>query len=121
MTKRQNGNLTEAERVDWLDVEDSPEGPAGFRLGRVGVAAGLVAEVGPEAVTEALVRHWSGDWGDVIPAEAYWNRRARDTGGPLSSRYDRPDGGGAVGVVTAADRSATVLRHVPAGRPWTPS
>ena len=97
------------------------KGPAGFRLGRVGVAAGLVAEVGPEEVTEALVRHWSGDWGDVIPAEAYWNRRARDTGGPLSSRYDRPHGGGAVGVVTAADRSATVLRHVAAGRPWTPS
>ena len=121
MERERNGNVIEMEQIDWWDVEESPEGPAGFRLGRVGVAAGLVAAVGPEAVTEALARHWAGDWGDVIPGEACRNRRGLRTGGRLSSRYDRPDGGGAVGVVTAADRSTTVLRHVPAGRPWTPS
>ena len=111
MKRDRNENVIEMEQIDWWDVEESPEGPAGFRLGRVGVAAGLVAEVGPEAVTEALARHWAGDWGDVTRGEAYRNRRGLRTRGRLSSRYDRPDGS-VVGVVTAADRSTTVFRRV---------
>jgi hypothetical protein len=54
---------------------------------------------------ELLVRHRSGDWGNLGPEDRKSNDRDLEGGGRLFSAYDTP--GGRLWIITEADRSAT--------------
>jgi hypothetical protein len=58
-----------------------------FRLGRVMITPGALANVPPEESQECLLRHASGDWGDLEEFDWKQNDDALERGGRLFSRY----------------------------------
>ena len=82
---------------------------APFPLGRIVVTPGalrVLIEAGEDPL-RYLVRHASGDWGDLDEHDRRENERASGHGRRLVSRY--PVGGGKVWIITEADRSATTI------------
>lgn len=79
-----------------------------FPLGRLcatpGVLDALAAETPP---SELLVRHASGDWGEIPPEDARENERSLKYGWRVMSSYLVGDE--TIWVLTEADRSATTL------------
>ncbi|HPI31668.1 MAG TPA: hypothetical protein PLR32_00020 [candidate division Zixibacteria bacterium] len=63
------------------------------------------AEVNPAAL---LVRHLSGDWGELDAEDRAANDAALRGGGRLFSAYDLPTGA-RVWIITEADRSSTTV------------
>lgn len=56
-----------------------------------------------------LLRHQSGDWGDVPPEDARENTRSLKYGWRLVSSYAVGDAGGKVWIITEANRSSTCI------------
>jgi hypothetical protein len=80
-----------------------------FPLGRLVATPGAltVLTAAGENPVGLLIRHQSGDWGDVVAEDRRANDRDLREGGRLLSVYDV--GGSRVWVITEADRSATTI------------
>jgi hypothetical protein len=80
-----------------------------FPLGRILATPGALALAEAHAVDllPLLVRHRSGDWGDVCADEARANREAIETGARILSAYDTA--AGRLWILTEADRCATTI------------
>jgi hypothetical protein len=81
-----------------------------FELGVVVATPGACALMDeyPEAVSEALRRHVSGDWGEVDAHDHRANDTALRHGTRLLSAYTLP-GGRKIWIITEADRTSTCL------------
>jgi hypothetical protein len=78
-------------------------------LGRVVATPGalrLLKEAGGHPF-DLLVRHVSGDWGDLCAFDRRQNERALHEGYRVLSSYDVP--AGRVWIITEADRSVTTI------------
>jgi hypothetical protein len=78
-------------------------------LGRLYATPGalaLLAEAGV-APTALLLRHASGDWGDIPAEDAAENRLSIEQGFRVMSSYDV--GGQRVWIITEADRRSTTI------------
>lgn len=81
------------------------------RLGQImetpgALAAFNAAELSP---TPFLVRHASGDWGDVSQEDAALNNEALVDGTRILSSYKLRDGETTIWIITEADRSVTTI------------
>jgi hypothetical protein len=82
---------------------------APFPLGRVVAPPGalnLLEEAG-EDLLRNLVRHASGDWGEIDPQDRRENEQSLKHGWRILSSY--PVGDGHIWVITEADRSITTI------------
>ncbi len=84
-----------------------------FPLGQTVMTRGvndLVAENAAFAklVTESLVRHATGDWGDLSAEDKAENDRSLQEGERLLSAYEN-EGLPKIWIITEADRSATTV------------
>ena len=80
-----------------------------FPLGRLVATPGALTALtaAGENPVGLLIRHQSGDWGDVGPEDRRANDRDLRGGGRLLSTYNV--GSTRVWVITEADRSATTI------------
>jgi hypothetical protein len=76
-----------------------------FPLGQLLISRGVI-DAGIPALP-LVVRHASGDWGDISDDDRDLNERALAKGGRLFSAYDL-SGGRRVWIITEASRSATM-------------
>ena len=85
---------------------------AKFNVGQVIVTptATRALEAGGQSADDILLRHQSGDWGDVSDYERRVNEEALERSYNLLSIYRTP-GGQRVTIVTKGDRSLTLV-HV---------
>ena len=81
---------------------------ARFNGGQVVATRGAGSKIPRFAMMLALVRHFSGDWGDVGPHDKAANDRALRNGNRLLSAYHAPDGT-KFWIITEADRSVTTV------------
>lgn len=65
-------------------------------------------EVTPEEVFVLLIRHVSGDWGDLNEHDWKLNEAALKHGGRLISQYGT-NNGRVIWIITEADRSVTTI------------
>ena len=81
-----------------------------FRTGQFLATRGALSECGEQHVDifTLLVRHATGDWGNVPPEDAKANAMAVYSGARIISSYPLPRGGN-VWLITEADRSTTTL------------
>jgi hypothetical protein len=82
-----------------------------FSLGRVfGTPAALDAmHRANVTATELLLRHHSGDWGDINSEDIGLNEAALEIGARIFSVYKLAQTGATIWVITEADRSSTTL------------
>ncbi len=84
-----------------------------FPLGRIVATSGALAALGNAGVDpiELLVRHQSGDWGDLDDRDRLENERGVGQGMRLLSAYALGENGAdrRVWVITEADRSCTCI------------
>jgi hypothetical protein len=80
--------------------------PLGLLVATPG-ALGAFATTGQNP-QEFLVRHVTGDWGDLPPEDVAENQRALRVGSRLFSAYNLADGT-RLWIITEQDRSATTL------------
>jgi hypothetical protein len=78
-----------------------------FELGEVVATRGALATFGVIGCAVLLVRHASGDWGDLCAFDRRQNEQALKEGSRLFSSYDTPTG--RCWVITEADRSVTTV------------
>lgn len=83
-------------------------GTVNVKCGQLVATQGAVMQIEAEDVAKALIRHQSGDWGDVCPEDWAANDGALATGGRLLSSY-RTAGGTKFWIITEADRSSTTV------------
>ena len=93
-------------------MESNPK-PIQFRLGQHVMTRGvndLVAENTAFAkfVVESLVRHSTGDWGNLSAEDKAENDRSLNEGERLLSAYEN-EGLPKIWIITEADRSATTV------------
>ena len=82
--------------------------PAKVPLGRVVITSHASAELHPDDVFDAIIRHMCGDWGNVCEEDWEANNRALESESRLLSAYvDRR--GERFWIITEADRSATTI------------
>jgi hypothetical protein len=79
-----------------------------FQLGRVVITKAADLELDWADVVVAIVRHSSGDWGDVSEADWKENDLSLARGDRLFSVYDDRDRN-RFWIITEADRSATTV------------
>lgn len=81
-----------------------------IRLGQLYTTPGALhaAATAGDTLFPLVVRHASGDWGDVCPEDWRANDRARTEGTRLLSSYRLRDGT-EVWIITEADRSSTTV------------
>ena len=79
-----------------------------FRPGLIVASTGVMSALSPEEAMSCLVRHLSGDWGDVDEGDWKQNDAALEQGLCLLSRYCSKDGT-KFWIVTEADRSRTTI------------
>ena len=58
-----------------------------FPLGPIHVTANALRRLSPQAISEGLSRHASGDWGNVCPEDAEINIESADSGNQILSAY----------------------------------
>jgi len=86
-----------------------------FELGRVMATQGALAElesIGQDSRQFALtllLRHSSGDWGEVSEHDARMNELGLEEGERLISAYTLPVTGVKVWIITESDRSHTTI------------
>ncbi len=87
-------------------VERSPK----FSLGRLYATPGAIKafNCANHNLVHLLMRHQSGDWGDVDPQDAAENELSLRKGFRILSVYTLPNGS-KVWIITEADRSATTI------------
>lgn len=79
-----------------------------LQLGSTYATRGAIASLHPEDMSRALLRHASGDWGDVPPEDREENELSLKEGFRILSSYtDR--NGTRFWIITEADRSATTI------------
>jgi len=84
--------------------------PALFGLGLLTATVGALDACVASMTTPSQVfaRHWTGDWGQISPADEGLNEDAIRDGARVFSVYHLP-GGGRLWCITEADRHATTL------------
>lgn len=63
-----------------------------FDLGRIVQTQGVAADFDPEYIYLVLLRHGSGDWGDLDDHDHQVNEAALRNGGRIMSNYETPQG-----------------------------
>ena len=81
---------------------------AKFVPGRILFTARAQAMLSCKELWVALLRHLTGDWGDLNEEDRKKNEQSLTCGGQLLSRFINPDGI-VHWVITEADRSATTV------------
>jgi hypothetical protein len=79
-----------------------------FPSGSVFVTVGAITALSADEISEALVRHLTGDWGDVSERDWLENDAALDRERRLLSAYEA-GGGKRFWIITEADRSRTTV------------
>ncbi len=84
--------------------------PALFGLGLLSATVGALDACVASLTTPSLLfaRHWTGDWGQISPADEGLNEDAIRDGARVFSVYHLPTGG-RLWCITEADRHATTL------------
>jgi len=84
--------------------------PALFGLGLLSATVGALdaCVAGLTTPSQVFARHWTGDWGQISPADEGLNEDAIRDGARVFSVYHLP-GGGRLWCITEADRHATTL------------
>ncbi len=78
-----------------------------FPLGQIVITANAHAQLDSQAVNEALIRHASGDWGQVCEEDRQENELSLREGYRLLSVYGTGDK--RFWIITEADRSVTTV------------
>lgn len=79
-----------------------------FPLGRLVATPNALAQLTQTDISNALLRHASGDWGDVGNEDREANNRSLHDGTRLLSVY-HSESGTKFWIITEADRSATTV------------
>jgi hypothetical protein len=79
-----------------------------FKFGDIYITTNAQRALSHEIVNSALVRHISGDWGDVSRMDWRRNDRALEEGTRIFSSYHDPKGR-KFWIITEADRSMTTV------------
>jgi hypothetical protein len=79
----------------------------GLELGEVMATRGALAKFGVVCCASLLVRHASGDWGELCAFDRRQNEIALREGERIFSSYETP--AGKAWVITEADRSVTTV------------
>ena len=81
-----------------------------FKLGRILATPGALEVIADAriSIVDLLIRHMSGDWGDLPDSDRQQNNAAITTGQRILSSYILP-GGRTVWLITEADRYATTF------------
>lgn len=79
-----------------------------FPLGRLMATPNALAQLSQKDISTALLRHSSGDWGDVDDDDRRANERSLRDGSRLWSVY-HSESGTKFWIITEADRSATTV------------
>lgn len=82
-----------------------PERPK-VELGKTVMTRGVSEEISPREVFKALLKHESGDWGELCKEDIELNEESLRTGGRLLSLYTDSKGTKFY-IITEADRSVT--------------
>jgi len=77
-------------------------------LGRVCITQSAFDRLHPEDVAKALMRHGTGDWGDLCDEDKAANDLAVLDGSRILSAYKDRQGAG-FWIITEADRSVTTI------------
>jgi hypothetical protein len=94
-----------------LDSDHSgaaPSTPRKFHLGQIVATAGAMAKISPDEIQAALVRHHSGDWGELDEHDRNENELGLVHSLRLFSVY-RTNTGVRFYIVTEHDRSITTI------------
>jgi len=81
---------------------------AKFNVGQVVVTQGASKELSQDAVLKGLIRHMSGDWGELDEYDWKQNDAALEYGSRLFSQYASNDGS-KFWIITEHDRSTTTI------------
>ena len=79
-----------------------------FPLGSIYSTPGVIRSISAKEIVDALMRHASGDWGDLDPEDKQANDDALEHGGRIFSAYTS-SAGVRFWVITEADRSMTTV------------
>jgi hypothetical protein len=79
-----------------------------FLLGRVLVTPSVLKLVPADLISSWLSRHQNGDWGVISASDWEANNNDLQNGSQLLSAYKTP-GGVKIWIITAGDRSTTVV------------
>lgn len=79
-----------------------------FPAGRIVITQGALAELPQDEAIKGLLRHMSGDWGELDHHDWRENEAALEHGFRLFSSYVTPDGTKFY-VITEHDRSVTTI------------
>ncbi len=92
------------------ETQDPPRRPLRISIGTLAITGGVMALVDDAGVDLApyIVRHLTGDWGEMDAEDRAANNRALATGDRILSRYETP--GGVIWIITEAGHGeSTVL------------
>lgn len=81
---------------------------ARFKLGRIVTTPKVLENLSSEDITRAIVRHQSGDWGELDEEDCETNDKAVNQGLRILSEY-RSAKGVKFWLITEADRSVTTV------------
>lgn len=81
---------------------------AKFPAGQIAITQGALSELAQEEAMCGLVRHMSGDWGDLDEHDWKENEAALEYGFRLFSRYVASSGS-VFWIITEHDRSVTTI------------
>jgi hypothetical protein len=100
-------------QTDALSLQEdlpAPDKPYLFRSGKIVSTPGALEalEMNHYRIFTLLLRHLTGDWGDVPAEDAAANREALANGLRILSSYPQPSGA-RIWIITEADRSATTV------------
>ena len=76
-------------------------------MGEIVATANAHRQISREAITAGIIRHVSGDWGEVCTSDAKLNNAALRHGDRVLSVYR--DGETVFWIITEADRSVTTV------------
>ena len=79
-----------------------------FHPGRILITQGAMIELPIEDILKALVRHLSGDWGELEELDWKANDEALEYGGRIFSRFKTREGN-RYWIITECDRSVTTV------------
>lgn len=79
-----------------------------FPVGQVVITPGAISGLSPDEVFQGLIRHKTGDWGDLDEHDWKENEAAFEHGFRLFSQYST-QGGSKFWIITEWDRSVTTI------------
>lgn len=79
-----------------------------FKIGHLLITPGALKLVPPDVVRKSVLRHATGDWGEVGEEDATLNDWSLENGGCLLSAY-QISSGETFWIITEADRLATTV------------